>query len=172
MKRRSIALALTIALFLAPASARAQASAHAAHGTAPAAASDTAGVIAALDQLISALKAKDSLGMRAVLHDQARFTLLRPAPEGGVRVAIFDAQTFPRLVSGPNSPSLDEPIRNLRVTIDADLATVWAEYQVRIDGRVSHCGYDAFHLVRQAGAWKILNVSDTFRREGCGPIWP
>lgn len=171
MRRLSIVVP-AIALSLASAPAHAQATGHAGHSATPAAGGDTAGVVAALNQLISALKAKDSLGMRAVLHDQARFTLLRPAPEGGVRVAIFDAQTFPRLVSGPNSPSLDEPIRNLRVTIDADLATVWAEYQVRIDGRVSHCGYDAFQLVRQGGAWKILNVSDTFRREGCGPIWP
>jgi hypothetical protein len=58
------------------------------------------------------------------------------------------------------------------VQIDADLATVWAEYQVRIDGNVSHCGYDAFHLARLAGRWKIINVSDTFRREGCGAAWP
>jgi hypothetical protein len=171
MRRISIAVS-ALALFLVSASANAQATGHAGHAAPTVSAGDTAGVLAALNQLITALKAKDSLGMRTVLHEQARFTLLRPAPEGGVRVAIFDAQTFPRLVSGPNSPSLDEPIRNLRVTIDADLATVWAEYQVRIDGRVSHCGYDAFDLVRQGGVWKILNVADTFRREGCGPLWP
>jgi hypothetical protein len=43
---------------------------------------------------------------------------------------------------------------------------------VRIDGNVSHCGYDAFHLARIGGKWKIINVSDTFRREGCGAAWP
>ena len=132
---------------------------------------DTVAIRATLDRFVVALKAKDSLGMRAELHEQARMTLIRPAPGGGIRIMALDAQTFPRLVSGPNSPALDEPIRNLRVTIDADLATVWAEYQVRIDGRVSHCGYDAFHLIRQGATWKILNVSDTFRREGCGAAW-
>jgi hypothetical protein len=25
--------------------------------------------------------------------------------------------------------------------------------------------------VRVAGAWKILNVSDTFRQQGCGAAW-
>ncbi len=55
--------------------------------------------------------------------------------------------------------------------MDGPLATVWTEYQVVIEGKLSHCGTDAFHLVRRNGAWKILNVSDTFRREGCGEIW-
>jgi hypothetical protein len=134
-------------------------------------ANDTTAVLATLERFTGALRAKDSLGMRAVLHEQARFTLLRPAPGGGVRVMVLDAATFPRLVSAPNGPVLDEPIRNQVVQIDADLATVWAEYQVRIAGKVSHCGYDAFHLVRQPDGWKILNVSDTFRREGCGAMW-
>lgn len=132
---------------------------------------DTTAVLAVLDRFIGALRDKDSTAMRSVLHEQARFTLLRPAQGGGVQVVVLDAASFPRLVSAPNQPSLDEPIRNQKVNIDADLATVWAEYQVRIDGRVSHCGYDAFHLVRQRGEWKILNVSDTFRRDGCGAMW-
>lgn len=132
---------------------------------------DTAAILATLEGFTAALRAKDSLGMRALLHEQARFTLLRPAQGGGVRVMILDAATFPRLTSDPKGPTYDEPIRNPKVTIDADLATVWAEYQVRIEGKVTHCGYDAFDLVRHGNGWKILNVSDTFRREGCGPMW-
>jgi hypothetical protein len=47
--------------------------------------------------------------------------------------------------------------------LDRDLATVWAEYQLRIGGKVSHCGYDAFRLNRTTTGWKILNIADTFR---------
>lgn len=71
-----------------------------------------------------------------------------------------------------SASGLDEPIRNAKVHIDGDLALVWAEYQVRVNGAVSHCGYDAFQLIRRAGSWKILSIADTFRREGCGPMWP
>ena len=56
------------------------------------------------------------------------------------------------------------------VQVDGPLATVWAEYQVLIEGKLSHCGYDAFHLVRRSEGWKVLNVSDTFQRE-CGEAW-
>jgi hypothetical protein len=85
---------------------------------------------------------------------------------------LLTAAQFMRAVSRPEQPALDEPIRNPVVQVDGDLASVWAEYQVRIDGKVSHCGFDAFHLARLGGQWKILNVSDTFRRTGCGDPWP
>ena len=40
------------------------------------------------------------------------------------------------------------------------------------DTTVTHCGYDAFHLARRDGRWKILNISDTYQRTECGPAWP
>lgn len=135
-------------------------------------AADTAGVMATIHRFTTALKIKDTTGMLAELDPAMRVTLLRPAPEGGVRVMAMDGAAFVRLAAAPAGPFLDEPIRNPKVTIDADLASVWAEYQVRINGAVSHCGFDAFHLVRKAGAWKLLTVADTFRREGCGGMWP
>ena len=72
----------------------------------------------------------------------------------------------------PDQPGLDEPIRNPVVHVSGDLASVWAEYQVRRDTTVTHCGFDAFHLARRDGRWKILNISDTYQRTGCGPAWP
>ena len=69
-------------------------------------------------------------------------------------------------------PGIDEPIRNPVVHVSGDLATVWAEYQVRREGTVTHCGFDAFHLARRDGRWKLLNISDTYQTTGCGPAWP
>ena len=131
---------------------------------------ETTAILATVDRFADALRAKDSVAMRAELHEQARFTLLRP-PGGPVEVMVFDAGSFLAAVTAPATPVLDEVIRNPQVAVDADLATVWAEYQVRINGALSHCGYNAFHLVRQRGTWRILNVSDTARQEGCGAIW-
>ena len=71
------------------------------------------------------------------------------------------------------SATAEETIRNPLVGhIDADLAQVWAEYQVRRAGAVTHCGHDSFQLARIEGKWKILNVSDTFRTTRCGQPWP
>jgi hypothetical protein len=132
--------------------------------------SQNAEVLATLERFQDALRAKDSVAMRAELHDLARFTLLRP-PDVAAEVTVFDAPSFVAAVMAPDVPVLDEVMRNPQVSVDADLATVWVEYQVRINGSVSHCGYNAFHLVRQRGTWKVLNVSDTARQQGCGAKW-
>jgi hypothetical protein len=132
---------------------------------------DSVGVMAALDGMLNAMRTRNADALRAVFHPNARMTLLRPAQDGSTQVMVLSGAQFVDAATNPQGPILDEPIRNPRLLIDGDLATIWAEYQVRIDGKVSHCGYDAFQMVRVAGSWKILNVSDTFRRTGCGPLW-
>jgi hypothetical protein len=135
---------------------------------------DSVSVMQTLDRFLVGLKSKDTTMMMSVMHPSARFTLLRPAAPGAdsVRVVLLTGEQFARVASNPSGPILDEPVRNPRLLIDANLATIWAEYQVRIQGKVSHCGYDAFQLVRTPAGWRILNVSDTFRQQGCGAVWP
>ncbi len=134
-------------------------------------AADTSGVLAAVHGMLDGMRARNAEQIRSSFHEQARLTLLRPAADGGVRVVVMTGADFVNVATNPQGSAIDEPIRNTRVQIDGDLASVWAEYQVRRDGKVSHCGFDAFHLVRVAGRWKILNVSDTYRQQGCGDIW-
>ena len=132
---------------------------------------DRAAVLGTLDAFLGAMRKKDTVTMARYTDSLTRMTLLRPGPNG-IRVVVLRASDFLRAVSDPSQPAFEEPIRNPVVQIDADLATVWAEYQVRRDGRVTHCGYDAFHLARLGGTWKILNISDTFKQSGCGEAWP
>ena len=133
---------------------------------------DRAQVLATIENFLRGLRTKDSTLMAQQMDSLTRLTLLRPLPSGGSRVVVMSGMDFIRNVSRPDQSAIDEPIRNPVVQVDGDLATVWAEYQVIIDGSVSHCGHDAFHLARLGGQWKILNVSDTFRRTGCGERWP
>jgi ribosomal protein L36 len=133
--------------------------------------SERAAVLASIDMMLQGMRTKDAALVRGQLDSLARMTLLRPAREGGVRVMALSGEEFVRVATAADQPPLDEPIRNPVVQIDGDLATVWAEYQVRRDGRVTHCGHDAFHLVRRQGRWRILNVSDTYRQQGCGAPW-
>lgn len=131
---------------------------------------DRDAVLAVLNAFTAALLKKDSAGMASQLDSVTRFTLLRPSPSG-TRVWVVTGAQFIGLTTKPDGPAYDEPIRNPVVHIDGDLANVWAEYQVVLSGAVSHCGYDSFQLARLNGQWKIINVSDTFRREGCGALW-
>ncbi|MCE2901574.1 MAG: nuclear transport factor 2 family protein [Gemmatimonas sp.] len=133
--------------------------------------SDSTAVLQQLQRMLDGMRTRNADELRAVFHDQVRMTLLRPAPGGGRRAAILTGEQFIAAATNPNGPVLDEPIRNPVVHLDADLAVVWAEYQVRNAGKVSHCGYDAFTFVRVDGVWKLIAVADTFRQQGCGPVW-
>lgn len=128
-------------------------------------------VLASIRSFLDAMKAKDTVGMQLSLDPVTRFTLLRPSANG-TQVMLMSGADFVRTVAQPGGPTYDEAIRKPIVHIDGDLATVWAEYQVRLEGKVSHCGYDSFQLARLGGRWKIISVSDTFRQEGCGAPWP
>ncbi|HSU16171.1 hypothetical protein [Longimicrobium sp.] len=135
-------------------------------------AQERAAVLASLQGFMDALRMKDTTAMSQHVDSLTRITLIRPARDGGTRVVVLTAAQFIHAVTQPNQPGIDEPIRNPVVHVSGDLATVWAEYQVRRDGTVTHCGFDAFHLTRRDGRWKLLNISDTYQQTGCGPAWP
>ncbi|HZG41744.1 MAG TPA: nuclear transport factor 2 family protein [Longimicrobium sp.] len=133
---------------------------------------EQAAVLATIQSFMDALRTKDVAAMNQHVDSLTRLTLIRPTRDGGTRVVVMTGADFIRTVTQPNQPGIDEPIRNPVVHVSGDLASVWAEYQVRRDGAVTHCGFDAFHLVRSGGRWKLLNISDTYQAQGCGPAWP
>ena len=49
------------------------------------------------------------------------------------------------------------------------LASVWMDYRFYVGECFSHCGVDTFHLVRTAEGWRIVDLADARRREGCTP---
>lgn len=129
-------------------------------------------VLASIQSFMDALRTKDTTAMNMHVDSLTRLTLIRPTREGGTRVVVMTGAQFIRAVTQPGQPGIDEPIRNPVVHVSGNLASVWAEYQVRRDTTVTHCGFDAFHLARRDGRWKLLNISDTYQPTGCGPAWP
>jgi hypothetical protein len=51
---------------------------------------------------------------------------------------------------------------------------VWTPYDFHIDGEFSHCGIDAFNMVRTDEGWKIASIVWTVERTGCenSPLGP
>ncbi|MCU0624622.1 MAG: hypothetical protein MUF53_12290 [Gemmatimonadaceae bacterium] len=137
--RRLLALALVAAT---AACARGPAASAPAPLASPA---DSTAVVGTLTRMFDALRKKNVPAFQAEFHPAARFTLIRPAPGGGdsVRVMVLPLAQFVQAALGPNGNGVDEPIRNVRVTVDGPLATAWAEYQ-----------------------------ADSFRQTGCGARWP
>ena len=126
-------------------------------------------VRAVLQQLFDGMRARDTARMRATLHPQAR--LVTPGMrDGAAVVTVANIDGWLAGVAGAAAGSLlDERLRNTVVHLDGGLASVWTEYTFYVGERLSHCGVDAFHLVRTAEGWRIIDLADTRRREGCAP---
>ncbi|MHB1329742.1 MAG: nuclear transport factor 2 family protein, partial [Gemmatimonadales bacterium] len=78
------------------------------------------------------------------------------------RPALTDVEILKR-----GAETLDEQLYDMVVRVDGDIALVWAPYRFLIGGKRTHCGHDAFHLVREHGAWRLEGGVYTTRPDGC-----
>ena len=133
---------------------------------APAAQPPDAPVRAAIARLFDAMRAGDSATVRAVFHPSA--LLATALTRGGGAAQVDSLEQFIRAVGTPHAEVWDERLGAVTVQMDGPLATAWAEYTFYAGDRLSHCGVNAFQLVRLGAAdWKIIALTDTRRREGC-----
>lgn len=123
-------------------------------------------VMATVDRLFDAMRAGDSATVRAVFHPEA--TLASVASRDGQTVLTHGSvDAFVRAVGAPHDAVWDERIWSPSVQIDGEMATAWMNYAFYLGDRLSHCGVNAFQLVRGAGGWQIFHIADTRRQEGC-----
>lgn len=117
-------------------------------------------VMAVVDHLFDAMRAKDAATLRSLFHAEARLHTAGGASQG------TPIEGFIRNVVG-STAHLDEVTFDEEVLVDGALSVAWTPYNLFVDGEFSHCGVDAFTLVRTDDGWKILQVVDTRVREGC-----
>ena len=125
---------------------------------------ETANVLAPIQQLFAAFEAGNSAAMLRIVHPEGRVTATGQRATGsGLR-----SQSWTQFAERVTQTSrFSESISDPAVEIDGDVAMVWAPFVVRINGKVTNCGYDLFDLVRDNGAWKIMNLTFSSHVTGC-----
>ncbi|AWW75719.1 hypothetical protein CD351_14900 [Erythrobacter sp. KY5] len=120
---------------------------------------------AAVTAFMTAFDAQDADAMRAMVVEGVSVTVIEER-EGSDRVrAVPLATLIENIGSSPND--LEEPIYGLRWLEMGSVATVMAEYEFLIDGERSHCGTNAFNLVRVDGDWKIAGIAYSHIEDDC-----
>jgi D-alanyl-D-alanine carboxypeptidase len=122
-------------------------------------------VFAVVEQLFAGMRTRDTARMRGALHPEAR--LLSPARDGAAGVRVESPEAWLAQVARSTGAPVDERLRNPVIRVDGALASVWVEYSLYVGDRFVHCGVDAFHLVRTAEGWRIIDLADTRRRDRC-----
>ncbi len=126
-------------------------------------ASDAA-VLAPIHALLASFEAGDAAAMLRQVFPDGRVTATGARQSGtGLRQQSW-TQFAERI--RPDSP-FEERLSEPRIDVDGDIAMVWATFVVRVKGQVTNCGVDHFDLVRDGGAWKVMNLTFSSRTTGC-----
>ena len=123
-------------------------------------------VLAVAQRLFDAMRARDTAAARAVFEPGARLQSVATR-QGVLTVSEDSVGMFLRAIGTPNPQIFDERIANERVLIDGPYALAWMDYTFYLGDQKSHCGVDAFQMVRRPTGWRIFGLTDTRRREGC-----
>jgi hypothetical protein len=133
-------------------------------GAEAAVAQDDGEVRAAVDRIFDGMRAADADMVRSGFADDVRFA--RPQEGGQAPIAFSTLDGFLTAVAGSEG-RWDEQIYDVEVRVDGPMASVWAPFTFYLDGAISHCGVNSMELLREPDGWKVTQISDTRRTEGC-----
>ncbi len=124
------------------------------------------GVRAVIDQMFDGMRAGDSTMVRAAFHAEARLqsAFVR---DGRNVLQIGSVDGFVQAVGAPRLEVWDEKIWDVDIAVDGHLAQAWMNYAFFLGDTFSHCGVNAFHFHHDGSSWKITQITDTRRTEGC-----
>ncbi len=121
-------------------------------------------VLKTVQAFFDTMTARDVDAARAILVPQGRFHSMRngkPEPR-----SLSNEEYLAQLQA--SKQTMRERMWNPEVRVHERIATVWAPYDFWIDGKFSHCGVDAFDLVKTEGGWKLAGGSYTVE-DKCAP---
>lgn len=135
----------------------------AAHGEGDALDAGDQEVVAVVHDFLQALEAREGIRLSMALHSKA--TLTRIGMDGDtLKTKVMTGDEWMASVT-KEGPALIERLENIEVHRSDLLADVWAYYDFHVGEALSHCGYDAFQLVKENGQWRIIGV--TYTTEPC-----
>jgi hypothetical protein len=164
MRALMILAVSSVALGATAVTAVAQAPAAPASAATPAPEAEKQAIIGVVQKLFDAMAAKDAAAAASVLVPEARFFV----PRDGEPPRTFTGKEFAERLPAQKSTVL-ERFWNPEVRVRGPIATIWTPYDFWSDGKFSHCGIDAFDLIKTAEGWKISGGSYTVERTGCAP---
>ncbi|MGD8330353.1 MAG: hypothetical protein PVJ49_13045 [Acidobacteriota bacterium] len=130
--------------------------------------SEEAEVLLVVQRFFDSMTAADPEAAAATLLPEGQFVSVRPGPDGAVVRTVRHANYLADMQ--PDGPRLEERMWEPQVLIHDRMALVWTPYDFHRDGRLSHCGIDAFSLIKTDAGWRIAGITYTVEPEGCAAL--
>jgi hypothetical protein len=124
-------------------------------------------VLATVQRLFDAMRAKDTAAFREIFEPNARLVGMRARQNGEQVVQVLPWDRFGAFMASDTRGPWIERAWSPEVRVHGTLATVWAEYDFHFGQTPSHCGVDAVQLLKTPSGWKIVSIADTYEPTGC-----
>ncbi len=121
-------------------------------------------VLAVAQQFFEALEKGDTSTFRSLFLDDARNDFVQEK-DTNIRAGSRSPESF--------KFDKDRIIRErflqdgVEIMIHNRIAIIWGSYNLWINDKFSHCGVDAFTLLKTDTGWKISSLSYSMETEGC-----
>jgi hypothetical protein len=110
----------------------------------------------------------DTLLMKSVMADEMIMQTAYSDNEGNHKVKNDSGEgLLTAIANRPETQKWDERLEGYEIQIDGNLAHVWTPYQFWFNDTFSHCGANAFTLVKTNDGWKIIHLIDSRRKTSC-----
>ena len=131
-------------------------------------AQDNKEILVPINDLFKGMNAGDSALVHASFVAAPVLTTVTKNKEGVPVMRTDSLQKFLDAVGTPHDIKWSEPIWDVKIQMDGNLAQVWAKYAFYVGKEFSHCGVDAFQLFKGPdGKWRIFSLADTRQKDGC-----
>jgi hypothetical protein len=134
---------------------------------------DEAAVIETIERFFVAMAARDGEAYAALTIPDAMTISARvgpdgTGPDGAGPVRMRTHAEHVEALSTAEHP-WHERMWSPVVMVHGPIALVWTPYDFRTGEVFSHCGIDAFELLKVDGTWRLANASWTVEPDGCNP---
>ena len=109
---------------------------------------------------------KDSTVINSVLNNSFNLNSISYKENNAVLKSYIGDTFISAVISRNDNPVWTEKLMSFEIKIDGPLANAWVEYEFWLDGKLSHCGVNSIHLIKEKNGWKIFNITDS-RRFNC-----
>lgn len=119
-----------------------------------------------IDSFFIAMTNADSVWMESNLMPETVLTTVKGAESKNMSITKLEfIQSL--LKSKDAKVKIDERLLNYSIRIDQNFAIVTTDYSLYVNDKFIHCGVNLFTLVKTTNSWKIMQISDTRRKENC-----
>jgi hypothetical protein len=128
---------------------------------------DAKDALAVVNKMFTEMANHNPAEIAALYTTNSNLTAVIRKKDGTNAIVAFTGEAFSKNFSEKKN-EIKEDMYAPEVKIFGDLALVFGRYVFFVDGKISHCGVNAFHLVRTIDkGWLIANASSTIDATSC-----